>query len=273
MKKYISTLSIFLFCISLATAVNAQKLNLNKGDEYKVTTVMSTNMQMKRGDKQADYKYMSSITKAYNVTDANDNGYNLAITTKHIADTIDAFNQKLAYSTDRAADANSSIETALSKMVGETQTLSLDKSGKITQVGDMAKASLHAQVAGVAGVYNKSLVNGSFLNFGATFNLPTDAKKGTKWNETTTKGTSTEKTTYTVESVTATTTKVAVKSEQSMPGSNTNLNGILIVDNATGVVLQRIVKLNTLSNESTADGKKYMVSRLNTISEVITKVK
>lgn len=272
MKKYISTLSIFLFCICIATVVSAQKLNLNKGDEYKITTVMSSSVQMKRGDKQVNSKYMSSITKAYNVTEANDNGYNLAITTKHIADTIDAFNQKLAYSTDRSANAGSSLETALSKMVGETQTLSLDKTGKITQVGDMAKASLHAQVAGMTGVYNKSLANGNFLNFGATFTLPAGAKKGTKWNETTTKGQSNEKTTYSVESTTATTTKVSFKAEQSMPGSNTNLNGVLIMDNATGVVLQRIVKLNTLSNES-LEGKTYSVNRLNTISEVIAKVK
>jgi hypothetical protein len=215
---------------------------------------------------------MSSITKLYNVTDANDNGYNLAITTKHIADTIDAFNQKLAYSSDRAANASSSLETLLSKMVGEVHTVSLDKTGKITQVGDAAKASANAQVAGMTGLYNKSLTNGTTLNFGTTFSLPVGAKKGTKWNETTTKGQSTEKTSYLVESTTAATSKVSFKTEQSMPGSNTNLNGILILDNATGVVLQRIVKLNTLSNEST-EGKTYSVSRKNTISEVITKVK
>lgn len=272
MKKNISTLSIFLFCTSIATVVNAQKLNLNKGDEYKVTTVMSSSTQMKRGDKQVDTKSMSSITKTYNVTEANDNGYKLAITTKHIADTIDAFNQKFAYSTDRAADASSSIEMALSKMVGETQTLSLDKSGKITQVGDMAKASANAEVATMAGVYNKSLENGNFLNFGAIFTLPANAKKGTKWDETITKGESIENITYAVESITATTTTISIKSEQKMPGSATSANGLILMDNATGVVLERVVKLNTFSNES-VDGKSYLASRLNAISEVITKVK
>lgn len=272
MKKNITTLSTFLFCISVATAANAQKLNLNKGDEYKVTTVMSSSIQMKRGDKQIDSKSMSSITKAYNVTEANANGYNLAITTKHIADTIEAFNQKLAYSSNRAADASSSLETALSKMVGEVHTVSLDKSGKITQVGDPAKASANAQVAGMTGLYNKSLANGNFLNFGTAFSLPAGAKKGSKWNDTKTIGQSTEKTTYTVEATTATTTTVSFKTEQSMPCSNANLNGMLIMDNETGVVLQRIVKLNSLSNES-VEGKSYSVNRLNTISEVTTKVK
>lgn len=272
MKKYISTLSIFLFCASITTVVNAQKLALNKGDEYKVTTVMSSTTEMKRGDKQIDSKSMSSITKAYNVTEANANGYNLAITTKHIADTIEAFNQKLAYSSNRAADASSSLETALSKMVGEVHTVSLDKSGKITQVGDAAKASANAQIAGLAGLYNKTLANGNFLNFGATFTLPTDAKKGSKWNDTKTIGESTEKTTYSVESTTATTTTVSFKTEQSTPGSNTNLTGMLILDNATGVVLERVIKVNTLSNES-SDGKNYILSRLSTIAEVTTKVK
>lgn len=270
MNKYISTLSFFLFCASITTMVNAQKLNLNKGDEYKVTTVMSSSSQMKRGEKQIDQQSMSSITKQYTVTDANDNGYKLAITTKHIADTIDAFNQKLAYSSDRAANASSSIETALSKMVGEVHTVSLDKSGKITQVGDMANAN--AEVAGNAGVYYKLLENGKFLNFGAIFILPANAKKGTKWNETITKGESTEKIAYLVESITATTTSVSFTVEQAMPGSATNANGLILMDNATGVVLERALKLNTFSKES-QDGKSYLASRLRTIVEVTTKVK
>lgn len=272
MKKYISTLSICLFCASIATVVNAQKLNLNKGDEYKVTTVLSSSEQMKRGDKQIDSKSISSITKLYNVTDANDKGYKLAITTKHIADTIEAFNQKLAYSTDRAADANSSIETALSKMVGEVQTLSLDKTGKITQVGNMAKASENAGFAAEAKIYNKFLENGNFLNFGAIFTIPANAKRGTKWNETITKGESVENLTYAIEDITSATTTVSIKSEQKMPGAAITANGIILMDNATGVVLERVVKINTFSKES-VDGKSYLASRLSTIAEITTKVK
>lgn len=272
MKKYIPTLSILLFCVSIASVVNAQKLNLNKGDEYKLTTAMSSSTLMKRGDKQIEYQSMSTITKAYAVTEANDNGYKLAITTKHIADTINAFNQKLAYSTSRAADPASRIETALSKMVGETQSLVLDKSGKITQVDNTATTKANEAAAAGAGVYYKLLNNGDLLNFGATFSLPANAKTGTKWNETKTRGESTEKTTYSVLSTTATTTTVSFKIEHSVTGSATNVDGVLMMDNTTGVVLQRILKFNSLSNES-VDGKSYIVARKNIITEICDKVK
>jgi hypothetical protein len=272
MKKYISTLGISLFFAGLCTVANAQKLDLNKGDEYKITTNMSSSMAMKRGDKQLDFKSVSSITKAYNVTEADDNGYKLNITTTHIADTIDAFNQKLAYNTNRAADASSAIETALSKLIGETQTLSLDKSGKITEVGDLAKATNERQVAAMAGLYNKSLANGNTFNFGSSFKLPTGANVGTTWNENNSAGRSTSKTTFTVEFVSATNTRVGFKSEESQPGSATNMNGVLLMDNATGVILQRVIKMNTVSNEE-VDGKTYVVSRKNTISEACVKVK
>ncbi|MES2418977.1 MAG: DUF6263 family protein [Bacteroidota bacterium] len=272
MKIYISALSIFLLCTNIYTVASAQQLILNKGDEYKITTMLSSSMAMKRGDKQIDLTSMSSVTKSYQVTEASDNSYKLSITMNHIADTVNAFNQKLAYSSNRAADPNSAIETALSKMIGETHTVSLDKTGKITQVADAAKATANIQVAAISGLYNKALTVGNTLNFGAGFKLPTGAKKGTTWTETQTKGEAITNTTFTVEASTTTATSISFKSESRQPGINTNLNGLLVMDNTTGVILQRVVKTNSLSNEIVGD-KTYAASRKSIISEICYKVK
>lgn len=269
MKKYIIVFALF-FC-GFSIIATAQKLNLAKGDEYKITTLMSSTMAMKRGDKQLDFTFMSSLTNTVKVKEANANGYDLAITTTHIADTLDAFNQKLAYSSNRAANAGSAIETALSKMIGETQTVSLDQSGKITQVGNMAKAKSNAEMAAAVGLHYADLTIGNTINLGADFNLPAGATAGTTWNENKKVGDLSAKTAFKVETKDAKITKVSFKTEQSETGVNTISSGILFLDTTTGVVLQRVTAINSLSNES-EDGKEYVASRKKMISEICEKV-
>jgi hypothetical protein len=272
MNRYISILSMCLFCLSLCKVAHAQKLNVNKGSEYKIITMMSSTMAMKRGNKQLDFTSMSAVTKSYRVTEANDAGYKLAITTDKITDTITGFDQKLAYSSVRAADPNSAIETELSKMVGQTQTLSLDKAGKITQIDDMKKANKDAKIASATGLYHKSLVVGYALNFGANLKLPADAKKGTMWTDEASNGGKTSKTDFKVEEVKATTTRVSLIGNDKEPGISTAAIGELIIDNATGVVLHRIIKSTTVSNVGVGD-KSYLTARKNLISEYCIKVK
>lgn len=272
MKTYISTIGLCLLLIGVSTIANGQNLNLKKGDQYKITTVMSTSTSMKRGDKIIDIKSMSKITKSVGVAEATGNGYNLNMTVTNIADTIDAFNQKLAYNTNRAADPASTIETELYNMVGGTQTLNLDKTGKITQIGNMSKAASDAETAANAGVYFDNLTIGNTLKLGANFKLPAGYAKGTTWKDNTKVGELTKNTTYKVEETTADFTKVSFTTEQKDIGLNININGALVMDNNTGVVVQRILKTDSKSNES-VEGKTFITATKIILSEVAEKVK
>ena len=256
-----------LLFASAGTAVYAQQLNVNKGDQYTITTAMSTSTSMKRGDKQVDMTSVSAITKLYSVTDAAADGYRLAVTTQKVTDTLNAFGNKLAYSSARAADPNSQIEVALSKLVNDTYTLSLDKAGKITKVDDPTKATLHKEVAGSSNVYHKDLIEGQFFNFGSSIQVPSGAKKGTSWNT----NEDSAKNTFTVDEINSQTTTVSYKSESSQTGMNSNLNGVAVIDNATGVVLKRLVKISTMSNIKNGD-KTFIAARNYTIAEVCNKV-
>ena len=271
MKIYISTIGLCLTLCGISTVVNAQNLNLSKGDEYKITTVLSSSTSMKRGDKTLDTKSMSVLTKAYKVTEADGNGYNLSMSITNIADTIDSSNQKFAYNTNRAADPASTTETALRQMVGTIHTLNLDKSGKVTQVGNMAKVTSDANVASQAGVYFDNFEVGKTLKLGANFALPAGFAKGTTWKENTKFGDGTANTTYKVEETSANQTKVSFVTLAKQTGVNTNLSGAVILDNNSGVVVQRIIKTDSKANSS-LEGKTFIVSEKKTLSEVAEKV-
>jgi hypothetical protein len=264
MKKYFC---LILFFFSAGTAVYAQQLNLSKGDQYTITTGMSASTAMKRGDKQVDMISTSTITKLYQVTDASTDGYQLSITTKKITDTLSAFGNQLAYSSERAADPQSQIEVSLSQLINDTYALGLDKTGKITKVDDPAKASLHKEVTGNSGIYHKELAEGQFLNFGFSIQLPANRQKGTTWD---TKD-NTSKNTFTVSEMDEKTTTVSYTSEIRQTGENTNLNGVAVIDNGTGVVLQRMVKVSSTRNIRSGD-KSYISARNYTVVETCNKV-
>ncbi|MES2418161.1 MAG: hypothetical protein V4541_08220 [Bacteroidota bacterium] len=117
------------------------------------------------------------------------------------------------------------------------------------------------------GLYHKDLVVGDFLNFGTFFHVPPGAEKGTTWN--TTEGSA--KNTFTVREINALTTTVTFKSEASDPGINSTLNGLAVIDNATGVCLKRLVKVSIISNQKNGD-KTFQTAANYVVSEVCTKI-
>jgi hypothetical protein len=273
MKKHIKNLILFLFSIFLYIDCYAQQLNLKEGDKYIVVSVMSSTMGMKRGDKQIDAKSISSVTKSYHITAANDDGYKLTITTKQIVDTVDAFDQKELFNSTDKVVPNSRFASVLNKMIGQTQTLTLDKQGKIIKVDNETLALTNAALASAVGLYDNLLVKGNSINFSVNYKLPTGAKVGTEWAESIKQADVTGNTKYTVEQITETFTKVKFKSEQTEPGINVNMNGTMVIDNATGVVLQRIIKSHSVSNERNSDNKSFIASRKSVISEICVKEK
>lgn len=270
MKHYSYVLGLSLLCLTFG--LNAQQLNLSQGQEYKITTALSTSSAMQRGDKSMMLSSISYVTNTYTVSEANAQGYKIKITTTHIADTINAFNQKLAYNTNAPADPKSEIETALKKLIGNSYTIGINKAGKITSVEDLQNIQAYALVAAAAGLYYKEIKVGNTLNFGAFFKLPEQAKVGYSWPEERNTDQAKAKITYTIEKVTAKQTQISYKTEESQQGVNTNVNGALLLDNETGVVMVRVVKANALSNEA-IEGKIFMANRKRDIVESCVKIK
>ena len=88
---------IFLFT-GISIVSNAQTAHrtftFKKGDQFQRTAFLSSNTVLQRGDQKFNINSFSSTTKVYDVIDATGQGYNLSVTTKHIADTVDAMGKK-----------------------------------------------------------------------------------------------------------------------------------------------------------------------------------
>lgn len=274
MNIYSSIIKTTCCLIALAASANAQNspsLKLSNGDEYKKVTSMNSIVVLHNGEKAMDYHTKSTLTKSYKVNTADDKGYELAINTTHVADTINAFGKRLQYSTDRPVDTTSGVEKGLKIMTILPATVSVDKNGKITELDAATKEFYDTDLYNFAGLYVKRLTKGGNVTLGANFTLPANAKKGTTWKETNRQDGAKAETTYTVKELNNQQTTVTFTSAVTEPGANTNLTGLYVMENATGVIAQRIIKTHTIS-KIVQEGREIAATRKNEISEVCYKV-
>jgi|GEM_PF-3223602 len=276
MKNYSKSIQAGFALLLISATAYAQSgketLKLQNGDEYKKVTSMSSAVSMTQGSKKMDYTTRSTVTKSYQVTAADAQGYAITVTTKKVADTIENGGNKLQYSTDRPADTASAVERGLKQMTLLPAQVNVDKSGKITQLDEVTKKFFDADLYSYTGVYAKRLVTGNNFTLGANFSIPATAKKGSSWKESKKEGKAKIETTYTIKEVNDKQTTVTFVSAITEPGTNSNLNGLFVLENATGVIAQRIIKTNTVG-KITKNGTEISAARKDVISEVCYKVK
>src|SRR5690606_21359419 len=140
-----------------------------------------------------------------------------------------------------------------------------------TKVKSSSAGVFNANLVAVTGVYENQLQEGETAGLGFDFTIPAAATIGKTWTESVKRETGSKKTSYTIKDITDKTTTVTFISEIEETGANTNLNGLLVLENATGIVLQRIIKSNTSSYETMNDIV-YAASRKNILVEVCSKV-
>lgn len=128
MKRNILAIS----CLLLFTTVTAQ-VNLNKGDKFKKVTKieMQTNFEMM--GQSMNNENNTTTYDELEVTDVTATEYNLKTTIKRIVLGGSMMGQSLSYDTD---DKTVSDEMALrlKSKVGETSSMKVDKTGKITSM-------------------------------------------------------------------------------------------------------------------------------------------
>ncbi|MGF7073934.1 DUF6263 family protein [Mucilaginibacter sp. 3215] len=243
-KTALMALLLFAACFSKA---QRRELTFKQGDEYNKTTYISAASILQRGKQTFNINTTSSISKSYKVTGITRSGFVLTVTTSHIDDTMDAFGKKMEYSSDRPADTSSYIQMALQSLIGKSVTLSIDKNGIITDVNDPDERYATDTLLLFAGFKQDQFITGTRLNLVADNSeaLKTDAS----WVSNISSGNEKINTTYTVNQSTQPDkyTNLMLTSTSSAPEQNSNTNGVLVVDNASGVVLVSTVKTATLS--------------------------
>ncbi|HEY9196233.1 MAG TPA: hypothetical protein VIM77_08205, partial [Mucilaginibacter sp.] len=203
------------------------------GDEFQRQVITKSNCVLQRGSQALHIGSVSNITKTYRVTDATEKGASFIIITNKLTDTINAMDQVLIYNSGKPADPNSSIQTGLQKMVNAQALVYANNKGEIVNLKHPVPAS--DTLLSFTGIQPERFTPGSTLQFMANFPISPALKKGYSWTDTS----PTAETSYTIYAVTARTTTITYKTNILGGNLNSRINGSILIDNNTGVILKR----------------------------------
>jgi len=239
-------MSVILLLTGLSTLSKAQTAHrtftFKKGDQFQRTAFLSSNTVLQRGDQKFNVNSFSSTTKVYDVVDATGQGFNLAVTTKHIADTIDAMGKKMAYNSDMPANDSSAIAKALNNIAGKVASVTINKNGLVTDITDPALQFTNDTLTAFTGLQQEQIIKGTTLGLLADFVVTQSLKPGYTWADSTMANGQKTKNTFWIDKISDKTTTVVFESAITGGYTNSNTNGVYVIDNQTGVVLERMMK-------------------------------
>ncbi len=249
-----------------------RQLSFKKGDEFQKTTLVNSTTVLQRGAQKFDIKSNSSVTKNYNVTDATNSNFAISVTTKRITDTLFAMGKSMQYNSDNPTDTSSFIQKRLTAMVGQTANVSLSKQDAITQISGNGNQVINDTLFAFTGLQPEQLVKGASLGLTVNSTAMASMKKNYTWADTVTDGNSKIKNTFWIQAKDDKTTTIAFESAQQQSYSNSNTNGVYVVDNATGVILVRQMQSIT-SGYQVLNNVVYAASRRTAVTESCYKTK
>jgi hypothetical protein len=255
---------ILILLLTFTSGVALAQAKFKKGDEYQRQVLTRSNCVLQRGSQTLHVTSFSTVFKTYKVTDASEKGATFLITTDKLIDTVNAMDQNLVYNSGKPADPNSSIQTGLQKMVNAQATVSVNKKGEVLSA--RRSAAVSDTLLSFAGIQPENLSAGSTLQFMVDFPVNPNLKKGYSWINTT----PLTETNYTIYAITARTTTVTYKTSVLGGNLNSRVNGSILIDNNTGVILKRYSQSVSTGYEM-VNGIVYTATRRTAITEVSAK--
>jgi hypothetical protein len=250
--------------LALVSSIACAQVRFVKGDEYQREILAKSNCMLQRGGQALHVSSFSIIKKTYKLTDVSEKGASFSITTDKLIDTINAMDQNLVYNSDKPADPNSSIQVSLQRMVNSQSSVSINSKGEILSA--KRPAAINDTLLSFTGIQPESLSPGTLLPFMANFPVTAAIKKGYTWTTTTP---STE-TNYIIYSINARTTVITYKTSILGDNLNSRINGTLLIDNNTGVILKRCAQSVSTGYEM-VNGIVYTATRRTAITETTVK--
>ncbi|MBB3057050.1 hypothetical protein [Mucilaginibacter gotjawali] len=255
---------ILLITLSVISGVVCAQVRFKKGDEFQRQVLTKSNCVLQRGSQTLHVSSFSIVTKTYRVTEVSDKGATIIITTDKIIDTINAMDQNLVYNSDKAADPNSAIQVGLQKTLNARSAVMVNNKGEILSVRNTV--AVNDTLLSFAGIQPEYLSPGAMLQFMADFPLNPSVKKGYSWTD----ATPLKETNYTIYAITGHTTTITHKTSILGGNMNSRINGSLLIDNFTGLILKRYAQSVSTGYEM-VNGIVYTATRRTATTEVTVK--
>jgi len=264
--KYFLTHLLAFFAIHLSIAQTIHhEFKLKKGEEYQRQVLIRSNSLLQRGSQKLNLSTYSDVTKVYKVNGDNNGRETVSITINKILDSINALGQKVVFDSEKRPDPNSYIQMSLLQMIGRPATVSVDEDGKILSVQKQLPAD--DTLLAFTGIQSENLIRGNSLDFTIDLPLGPTLRKGYGWTD----STSTTVTKFSVYAVNSRTTTITYSTTDQSGNLNSRINGVVLVDNGSGLVLKRSTQSVSTGYEL-VKGVIYTATRRTATTEICYKV-
>jgi len=257
-------LGIIAYCGNAQTEHNLSVFK--KGDTFKKIIYAKSSCALKRGTQTLDINSYSEVLKGYKITDASNNNFNFDVSVQKVTDTINALGQQVHYCSDNAPDTASSIEKALKNLTGQTEKVTVDKNGFILAASKPTSQYANDTLLSFAGLQTQQFYKGGSLDLTAGFQPNPTLKKNYTWGDSSVTGTHKIVSKYTIDNVSASTTTISFSSAVFDSYINSNINGVLVVDNKSGLMLNRQMQSVSIGYEL-VNGLVYAITRRSAVTE------
>jgi len=255
--------SLALVFIALSIISSAQS-KFKKGEEFQREVLVRSNCVLQRGAQTLHVSSASTLVRSYKVTDANAAGAVLAISTTKLIDTISAMDQSFIYSSAKPADPSSMIQIGLQNLSNAKLQVNINNKGEILVTRPPVK--LNDTLLSFSGIQPEYFQAGSTVPFLANFPPSSTLKKGFSWQDNTPKA----QTTYTIYAITPRSTTITYKSSRLGGNLNSRINGTIVIDNNTGLILKQYSQSVSTGYEM-VNGVVYTATRRTAITESSTR--
>jgi hypothetical protein len=244
--------------------ISSAQSKFKKGEEFQREVLVRSNCVLQRGAQTLHVSSASTLVRSYKVTDANAAGAVLAVSTTKLIDTISAMDQSFIYSSAKPADPNSMIQRGLQNLSNARLQVNINNKGEILVTRPPVR--LNDTLLSFSGIQPEYFEAGSTVSFLADLTPGSTLKKGYTWTDKAPK----TQTTYTIYAYTPRTTTVTYKSSTLGGNLNSRVNGTIVIDNNTGLILKRYSQHVSTGYEM-VNGVVYTATRRTAITESSSK--
>jgi len=253
--------TLIVILLIVMSGVACAQVGFTKGVEFQRQVLTKSNCVLQRGGQTLHVSSFSILVKTYKATDVSEKGASFIITTDKLIDTINAMDEALVYNSGKPADPNSTIQLGLQKMANTQSTVSVNNKGEILSLSH--PVAVNDTLLSFAGIQPESLLPGATLQFMVAFKINPTIKKGYSWAD----ATPSAETDYTIYAINGRNTTITYKTSILGGNLNSRINGSILIDNYTGLILKRYSQSISTGYEM-VNGIVYTATRRTAITEV-----
>lgn len=271
--KSILTILFVLLGLALSAQEGHRVFVFKPGETYQTDILTNSKAVVQRGKQTLNVNTVSSVSKSFINTLSNDRGSTFQVKIDKMDNEIDAMGQKLRYNSGTKIDTSSRILRALDFMMNKPIDVQINKYGIIQSYTDYKAEMATDTLVAFAGIQPEAFERGTLLSIIADFTYSPDIKKNFSWGDSIEIDKQRLVTKFWVEDINPKISTIKFSSNVTTKLLNTNQNGTYIIDNATGIIQEKIVYSISTGYQISAGGIVYAVSRSTSVSQKTKRVK